>query len=227
MYRFEFYYHYITPPGLLLSGHSSDVEGEFFTFQNVPVTSTRLTGSRRNASVQLTGGELRFNTSFDLGGARSRGELSFDLLRSLGGLFTFLGLTQDDTVVVVEPLLEGGGVDLDDGRLGQGVGSDQFVVRRVVDDRGDSRLSGDTFRGPREVTGFNTQSSELLVTTSGSDGVDSLGAQLGRGGLTAQFELPLLTVLGSLGTGGRSLVTRISGNTHGVSVRESVCGENF
>lgn len=140
-----------------------------------------------------------------------------ELLLVLGGLLNLVALlvlTQNLTVVGLEPLLEWSGVDLNNSRLGQSVSSDQLVVGWVVDDRSNSGLSSDTFTGPREVTGLNSQSSELLVATSGSDGVDSLGTDLGVGWLSTQLKLSLLSELGSFGTGCRTLVTRVSGDTH-------------
>lgn len=155
-------------------------------------------------------------------GLNGRGSSSgSELLLSLRGgldLKTLLVLTQDLTVVSLEPLLEWSGVNLNNSRLGQSVSSDQLVVRRVVDDRSNSGLSSDTFTTPREVTGLNSQGSELLVTTSGSDSVDSLGTNLGVGWLSAQLKLSLLSELGSFGTGCRTLVTRVSGDTHAEDV---------
>lgn len=198
---------------LLLSGQSSQVEGQLLALQDVTITSTGLTWSRGDTGVQLTGSELVVNGGLDVRGTGSGSQLSLDLLGLLGGVLG-LALTQNLTVVGLEPLSEWSGVDLDDGRLGQSVGSHQLVVGGVVDDRSDSGLSGDTLAGPREVTGLNSESSELLVTTTGSHGVNSLTANLGHGWLTAQFELSLLSELSTLGAGGGTLVARVSRNTH-------------
>lgn len=198
---------------LFLGGQSSQVEGQLLTFQDVTVTSTRLAWSRRDGGVQSTGVELVRHSVLDHGFAGSRGQLSLNLLRSLDLLLVSL-LAQLLTVVVLVPLSERSGINLNNSRLGQSVGSNQLVVGRVVDNTSDSGLSGDTLGGPREVTGVNSQRSELLVATSGSDRVDSLGTDLGVGGLSTQFELSLLSELGSLGTSSRTLVTRISRNTH-------------
>lgn len=199
---------------LLLGSQSSQVEGQFLTLQDVTVTSTRLTWSRRDAGVQSTGRELVLDRVLDGGGTGSSSQLSLNLLRSLDFLALDL-LTQNLTVVGLEPLSERSSVDLDNSRLGQGVGSHQLVVGWVVDNTSDSGLSGHTLGSPREVTGLNSQSSELLVSTSGSHGVDSLGTDLGVGRLTTQLKLSLLSELGSFGTSSRTLVTRVSRNTHG------------
>lgn len=90
------------------------------------------------------------------------------------------------------PLAEGGGVDLDDGAAGEGVGSDQLVVRRVVGDTDDTRLAGDALGGPGEVTGVETQGTVLVVAAAGADGVDTLGADTGVGTLATGFESALL-----------------------------------
>lgn len=160
----------------------------------------------------------------------------------LGGLLA-LGLASPaDGLAVVRlvPLPERRRVDLHDGRLGQGVGTDQFVVGRVVGDSDDTGLARDALRAPREVAGFETERTELLVTTTGADQVDALGADTGVGGLTTLVErsalsrknvskslssrcsaesftsvaIPLLAVEAPLRTGGRTLVTRVARNTH-------------
>ena len=60
-------------------------------------------------------------------------------------------------VVRLVPLAERGGVDLDDGRLDEGVGADHLVVRRVVDDAENARLAGDALAGPRVVAVVRAQ----------------------------------------------------------------------
>lgn len=169
---------------LLLSSQSSQVEGQLLTLQDVTVTSTGLAGSGRDSSVQLTGGELRVQGGLNVGSALSGGQLTLNLLGALDFLLIVLLLTQRVTVVVLVPLTEGSGIDLNNSGLGQGVGSNQLIVRRVVCNNCKSGLSGNTLGSPREVTGLNSQSSELLVATSGSDTVDTLGADLGVGGLS-------------------------------------------
>lgn len=199
---------------LLLGSQSSQVEGQFLTLQDVTVNSTGLTWSGGDGSVQSTGSELVLDGRLDVRSTGSGSQLSLNLL----GLLNLLGvglLTQNLTVVGLEPLSEWGSVDLDDGRLGQCVGSNQFVVGRVVHNTSNSGLSGDTLGSPREVTGLDSQSSELLVATSGSDSVDSLSTNLGVSWLSTQLELSLLSELGSFGTSSSTLVTRVSRNTHG------------
>lgn len=90
------------------------------------------------------------------------------------------------------PLTEGGGINLDDGGLGQGVGSDQLVVGRVVGDDDDTGLAGAALGGPGEVARVETQGTVLVVAAAGADGVDSLGADSGVGLLSARLENALL-----------------------------------
>ena len=54
-------------------------------------------------------------------------------------------------------------------------------------------LAGDVLRAPSKVAGVEAEGTVLGVTTSGSDGVNSLRrVELGHGGLTAELELSLL-----------------------------------
>ena len=111
------------------------------------------------------------------------------------------------------PLSERGSVDLNNSALGQSFGSDQLVVARVVHYIDDSRLSGDTFGAPREVTGVQTKRTVLFVSTTSSDRVDTLRAQFRVGRRSAQLELPLLSWLWSFATSGTSFMPVISGDT--------------
>lgn len=90
------------------------------------------------------------------------------------------------------PLAEGGGVDLDDGGAGQGVGADELVVGGVVGDGDDAGLAGAALGGPGEVAGVEAEGTVLVVTTAGADGVDALGANTGVGTLATSFESALL-----------------------------------
>ena len=53
----------------------------------------------------------------------------------------------------LEPLTERRGIDRDDGVLDERLGSDQLVVASVVDGIDDTRLTSDSLRPPREVSG--------------------------------------------------------------------------
>jgi hypothetical protein len=110
------------------------------------------------------------------------GLADLDILLGLGLASAAKGLT----VVGLVPLTEGGGIDLDDGGAGQSVGADELVVGRVEGDTDDADLAGDTLAAPG--AGFETETTELAVTTTGADEVDTLGADSGVGGLTALLE---------------------------------------
>jgi len=103
-------------------------------------------------------------------------------------------------IVCLVPLLEWRSIDINDSALHKGVGADKFVVRCIVNNRDNPCLFRNGFRAPRKVAGFETESTEFEVTTTGTDGVNALRTELGVGGLATEFELPLLAVVGALGT---------------------------
>jgi hypothetical protein len=127
------------------------------------------------------------------------------------------------------PLSEGGGIDLDDGGAGEGVGADELVVGGVVDDTDDTGLLGDALRAPGEVAGVETQGTELAVAATGADKMDALCANTGIGGLATLLEspeamldmtretiglcIPLLAVVCPLRTGSGTLVARVARDT--------------
>lgn len=178
------------------------VESELLTLQDVTIDTAGLTGSAGDNGVQSTGLELLLDGGLDLAAGRQTGSLL--LLDSVGLLDLLLGLTllhglsllassaNGLAVVGLVPLSEGGGIDLDDGALGEGVGSDQLVVGGMVGDGNDTGLAGQALGTPGEVTGFETEGTVLVVTTSGSDGVDALRANTGVGTLATSLESALL-----------------------------------
>ena len=127
------------------------VEVVFFIFEDVAVSTTTLTRTRRNASKKLTGSQL-FDDFLLLG----------DVLLSLfklgdHGLALSLHLAKvikDDFaltdnlagVVLFEPGLEGRGIDRNDAALDNGVGTDEFVVGSIVDNVKDLSLSGESYK---------------------------------------------------------------------------------
>jgi hypothetical protein len=178
------------------------VESELLTLQNVTVNTARLTGSAGNNGVESTGLELLLNGALDLAAGRQTGGLL--LLNSVGLLHLLLGLAllgslsllassaEGLAVVGLVPLSEGSGINLDDGALGEGVGSDKLVVGRVVGDGDDTGLAGQTLGAPGKVARVETEGTVLVVTTSGSDGVNALGANTGVGTLATSLESALL-----------------------------------
>lgn len=223
------------------------VESELLTLQDVTVAATGLAGSAGDNSEQSTGLELLLNGALDLAAGGVSGSLL--LLDGVGLLDLLLGLAllgslgllassaEGLAVVGLVPLSEGGGIDLDDGALGQGVGSDQLVVGGVVGDADDTGLAGAALGAPGEVARVETEGTVLVVTTTSADGVDALGANTGVGTLATSLESALLpccqrsermssekgsyglsellrTVVGALGTGGGALVSRVTRDTH-------------
>jgi hypothetical protein len=178
------------------------VESQFLTLEDVTVTAAGLTRSAGDNGVQTTGLELLLNSGLDLAVGGEAGSLLLldgvalldllGLLALLDGLGLLASTADGLAVVGLVPLSERSSVDLDDGATGQGVGSDQLVVRRVVGDGNDTGLAGAALGGPGEVTGVETEGTVLVVTTASADGVDSLGADLGVGTLAASLESALL-----------------------------------
>jgi hypothetical protein len=168
------------------------VESKLLALQDVTVDTSALTWAGSDNSVETTGLELTLDRRLHLSGS-----LDTLLLLLLDGLalLDLLGLglglasTADRGAVVgLVPLTERRGIDLDDGRLGEGVGTDEFVVGRVESDGDDADLAGDTLATPGEVAGVETQGAELAVAATGADEVDTLGADTGVGGLAALLE---------------------------------------
>jgi hypothetical protein len=129
---------------------------------------------------------------------------------------------QVNAVVEFVPLGEGGGINLDDGVLNEGLGTNELVVGSVVLDIDDLDLAGNVFGSPGEVAFVQTKSSELQVTTTHTDGSDSslfgngcgLSGKLGKSLWSALLESSLLLVHWHATTSGSSLVSAITGNAH-------------
>ena len=92
------------------------------------------------------------------------------------------------TVVRLVPLPEGRSVDLNDGALRQGVGADEFVVRRVEGDGDDTNFAGNALAAPGEVAGIDAETTELPVAATGANEMDALGADTGVGRLATFLE---------------------------------------
>lgn len=124
-------------------------------------------------------------------GLGAGGLLALDALALLllGHVGLLLASSADGLAVVgLEPLSEGGGVDLDNGRAGERVGTDQLVVGRVVAHNDHADLAGDALGSPREVAGLETEGTVLGVSSAGADKVNSLVADTGVGRLAALLE---------------------------------------
>jgi hypothetical protein len=178
------------------------VESELLTLEDVTVAAAGLAGTAGDDGVQATGLELLLDGGLDLAlGGEAGGLLLLDgialldlldLFALLGGLGLLASTAERLAVVGLVPLTEGGGVDLDDGALGQGVGADQLVVGGVVGDGDDTGLAGAALGAPGEVARVETQGAVLVVAAAGANGVDTLGTNTGVSTLAASLESALL-----------------------------------
>ena len=123
-------------------------------------------------------------------------------------------MSEGHGVVSLVPLTERSGVDDDDGVLHQGLGADELVVGRVVDDVDDTGLASDRLGAPGEVSGVETEGSVLLVSSADANGVDSLRPELGHGSRTSQLELSLHADRVALAAGGAALMPVVARDTH-------------
>jgi hypothetical protein len=117
---------------------------------------------------------------------------------------------------------------VDDGGLGEGVCSDEFVVGRMESDDNHTDLTSNTLRSPGEVAGFETESTELSVATTGTDEMDSLGSDTGVRFLSAGFESALLPCKISQFSGRNTCLkthglSTTHGNMHAWHQRRSAC----
>jgi len=115
---------------LLLLLELLEVEVELITFKDVSIGSSRLTwsggdASQQSAALELIGDSL-FQTSIGVSGS----ELSLNVTRLLDLLWgwgvSLLG--EIDTVVLQVPLSEWGGINLNNGVLGQSLGTNVLRV---------------------------------------------------------------------------------------------------
>ena len=86
------------------------------------------------------------------------------------------------------PLPKRRGIDLDDGRLGQGIRADELVVRGMVCDGDDADLAGDALGAPAVVARVEAEGAELAVAAAGAHEMDAFGADTGPSGLATFLE---------------------------------------
>ena len=170
---------------------------ELVAFENVTISSAGLTGSGADSRQQTAGLELLSQSLLQNSLGVSGSDLSLNVARLLDGfgLLSWGGvglLGQVDTVVLQVPLSEGGRIDLNDGVLGQSLSTDQLLVRSVVHSVQDSGLVSGVLTGPDEVASVESHGAELHVSTTASDGVNSLVANLGVSSWSTELELSLL-----------------------------------
>jgi hypothetical protein len=92
--------------------------------------------------------------------------------------FSVLSATQRQQIVRLVELFEWCGIDGDDAVLHQGLGTNQLVVRCVVNNIENTGLAGRSLRGPGEVSSLQTKSTELAVSSASSHKVDALRSDL-------------------------------------------------
>ena len=127
------------------------VEVVLLILKNVTVSTAALTGTRGDASKELTRGKLLNHflllldvllSLLELGNHRLA--LTLDLGKIVENDFT---LTNDLAgVVLFEPGLERRGIDGNNATLDNGVGTNKFVVGGVVDNVKDLSLSGESYK---------------------------------------------------------------------------------
>lgn len=125
----------------------SGVELEFLALQYVTIATADLSWPRRNASQQTTSIELVSKTGLQDAINVSASDFLLHFLalsRQISRLngVGLLGLVHDDTVVLLIPLTESSGINLDNAVLDEGLGTHQLVVGGVVNDIQNTGLAG-------------------------------------------------------------------------------------
>ena len=116
--------------------------------------------------------------------------------------FEFLVLFIIESVVLLyEMVSERSGVDSNNGVLYQGVGPHKLVIGRVVDHVQNLGLKSNSLSLPIEVTGVESQGSELIVSSSHPDLLDLFGTQLSMSHWSSSFENSFLLVDGHSSSG--------------------------
>merc|ERR1712109_159188 len=87
--------------------------------------------------------------------------------------FVTLLTSQSKTVMALVPLLEGCCINLNNGILHQGFGTDQFVVTCIVHDIKNPGFARDALGSPGVVSGVESHGSVFDVSTSASHSVDT------------------------------------------------------
>ena len=76
---------------------------------------------------------------------------------------------------------------MNDARLYQSVGSDKLVVRGVVNDTDDTSLASGVLRSPGVITRLETEGTVLLVSSTSTNSVDTLGTEFGHLHTNSEF----------------------------------------
>ena len=204
------------------------VERQLLVLQNVSVSTTALTRTRRDASQDLTRSQLIDHFLLLLKGILQLLQLRkvrlAHALQLAQIVLRHLALRSDLAgVVLLEPRLEGGRIDRNNAALHNGVRTHQLVVGSVVHNVQDLGLGRESYKsllltkitlsGPGERTSVQTNGAVLNISTTAADQVNSLGSELGHGRLTTHLELSLLDVDHNLSSGQTTLMARITANT--------------
>mmetsp|Transcript_20339 Transcript_20339/g.56673 ORF Transcript_20339/g.56673 Transcript_20339/m.56673 type:complete len:235 (+) Transcript_20339:163-867(+) len=204
---------------LLLLLHLLGVELQLLAFQDVAIAAAALPRARGDACIQATGGELLSHQRVNLAGVQALPELALHMVRGLH-LINLLGLllalqTQLIAVVLLVPGLEGGGVDLHDRVLHQGLGTHQLVVGRVVHHVHNAGLARNSLSGPCKVAGVQAQGPELLVASTHAQLTHgNMRGQLGHRRLATHLVFLLLAPCLLAPSSKPPLMLRITGNSH-------------
>jgi len=170
---------------MVLFVHLLEVELKLGTLEDVAVGAAALAGARRDTGVETVRAELIFEEWVHLLGGLAGGDLLLNrlgarlekrilLLSNLGRLLAAKRLH----VMVLEPLLEGRSINLNNVVLHERVGTHNLVTSGVVYHLNDAGLLAARFRAPRKVTGVETKGAELLVATASAHFVNTLAANL-------------------------------------------------
>ena len=129
------------------------VEGELLILKNVTVGTTALSRARADTSHDLSRGELVNDLLLLDNGLLSLLELGnhgLALALHLGQVIELQRALADLAgVVLLEPGLEGGSIDLDNASLHDGVGTHELVVGGVVHNVQDLSLGGESYKSHR------------------------------------------------------------------------------
>ena len=111
------------------------------------------------------------------------------------------------------PILERVGINKNDGSLDEGLGTNQLVIGGIVSNIKNTDLSGADLGSPGEVSRVQSKSTELHVSSSGTDRVDSLLSDTSIGGRASHQELSLLAELGATSSCLSTLVSSFTCDT--------------
>lgn len=168
---------------------STLVERKFLSLKHISIHTATLPRPRSHNCVQTTGLKLPLQRCLDLANRRTPSRLFLLHAPALLGLLTLLislRLTsppQALPVMCLVPLTERRGVDLDDGGFGKRVRADEFVVRGMEGHADDTDFACYAFGAPGEVASFESEGTIFGVTATGTDKMDTFGADTGVGWL--------------------------------------------